>query len=113
MTGLGVIAAGAVLGAAGVIKPGYGDDDEADRRTVLSALGEPYGWYTVSLTDEEKRLVNALYANTLFNGAGGLRSIMEGREWAQADDETRIEMVKDAKDAANLDTLRYVVKNLL
>ena len=45
LTGTGMIAVGAALGAAGIIKTGRGDEEEKKRRDALGALGEPYGMY--------------------------------------------------------------------
>lgn len=79
----------------------------------------------IPLTDEEKRMLNARYADLVFNGDGGrryrdtrgrtvrvdgIRSLMDSRAWAGMDDEERVEAVggilKDAKEAIVADMTR-------
>lgn len=71
---------------------------------------------TLTLSAEETRRANALYADVLFNGtrgvrypkasAGsykqitGLRELMESRSWARMSDEERVEAVEEVKRAA-------------
>ena len=65
----------------------------------------------IPLTDEQKRQINQEFGDILFNGfAGdetykeitGLREIIESDEWAQMDDETRVNRVEDQISAVKM-----------
>lgn len=65
LTGTGLVAAGCVLASSGVLRFGYGEEEDEKVRGVRKALGDPYGMY-LQIGDTKHEISWAL------PGAGGL-----------------------------------------
>lgn len=83
----------------------------------MNESGE-YMAVTISLTDDEKRQLNADYANLLFNGAaagvkmneGGIRRLTQSDAWAMMDDESKVKAIEDLKDEAKFLIIQSFVR---
>ena len=95
-------------------------------KTMAKALGEDAA-FDVELTDDERRMANALYSRVLFGGTGralyreagggvhrieGLRSLMDSPAYAAMDDEERMEEVKKMKAQAKSLVMTYLYDTL-
>lgn len=78
VTGLGMIAFGAALYAAGWLKTGRGDEEDKKRRDILGDLGEPYSMY-IELFGQKHEIDWALPSATgLILGASMMERIEDG-----------------------------------
>lgn len=78
LTGTGMIAAGAILGAMGVLHFGRGDEEDARLRAMRTALGEPYGMY-LKIGDKDYEIDWALpSAAPLIMGASMAQRMQDG-----------------------------------
>ena len=95
-------------------------------KTMAKALGEDAA-FDVELTDDERRMANALYSRVLFGGTGralyrdagggvynidGLRSLMDSPAYAAMDDEERMEKVNKMKAQAKSLVMTYLYDTL-
>lgn len=81
LTGTGMIVAGALLAAAGILKPGRNDDEDKRTRDLRGVLGEAYGWH-LDLFGQEREIDWALPSATGLLLGASLFNRMDNEETA-------------------------------
>lgn len=74
------------------------------------AAGTGSEGYTMELTTDQKQAINQKYADILFNGEDGIRSLIESRRWQTMSDEERVDEIADMRSNAKLEATVWAIR---